>query len=121
MEWSVEEATKKFKHLSREAFSSRQLLSVPGFKNVAQMFCSYRYEAAGIEKALQGSFGYDPLFGQVEDANSERVKVGVVAAVRENNRPYLFSNYSRNPTTSMFVNFRRIIDINVHRRLSCSS
>ncbi|QDS72494.1 hypothetical protein FKW77_010061 [Venturia effusa] len=100
MEWSVEAAILKFKDLSHEAFSSRQLLSVPGFKNVAQVFCSYRYESAGIQRALKSAFGLDPLFGQAEGAKCERVKVGVVAAVRENSRPYLFSNYSRNPTDS---------------------
>lgn len=107
MDWSVETAITKFKSLSNEAFSSRQLLAVPGFKNVAQIFCSYRYESAGIENALVHAFGRDPLFGQVKKALSERVKVGVVAAVRENNRPYLFSNYSRNPTHGKCLDSKR--------------
>ena len=98
MDWSVKDATRKFKNLSHKAFSARKVLAMPGFKNVAQIFCSYRYESADIENALLHAFGTDPLFGQVKQAMSERVKVGVVAAVRENNRPYLFANYSRNPT-----------------------
>jgi hypothetical protein len=97
-DWNVDGATAHFMNLSNEAFHPRGLLKVPGFKDVAQMFCSYRYSSEGIENALQRAFGKGPLYGQRRDAIADPVKVGVVAAITANNRPYIFANYSRNPT-----------------------
>jgi hypothetical protein len=65
---------------------------------VAQLFCSFRYKTSGIETALQDAFGHGPLFGVSGNGNNQ-IKVGVVAATGESQKPYLFSNYSRNPTT----------------------
>jgi hypothetical protein len=100
MNWTVAEAMKQFKSLVSTAFSNRELLAVPGFKNVAQIFCSYRYKTDGIEGALKRAFGLHPLYGQIATADSEPVKVGVVAASDVDKRPYLFANYSRNPSES---------------------
>jgi hypothetical protein len=94
----VNEAIASFMNLSNSAFHPRRLLKVPGFKDVAQMFCAYRYDSRGIEEALRGVFGKDQLYGQSYDAIGDRVKVGVVAGSTSNVRPYLFSNYSRNLT-----------------------
>jgi len=98
MNWTLPEAITQFKSLVSTAFSSRQLLAVPGFKNVAQVFCSYRYETGGIEGALRKAFGNHPLYGQTATAVAEPVRVGVVAASDADRRPYLFANYSRNPS-----------------------
>jgi hypothetical protein len=97
MNWSVERTRRKFMEFSKKAFAPRELLQVPIFKNVAQLFCSFRYKTDGIEKALQDAFGHGPLFGDSGNGD-DQVKVGVVAAMRENHKPYLFSSYSRNPT-----------------------
>jgi hypothetical protein len=98
MDWTVDDAISKFVELSKEAFSPRRLLRVPGFKNAAQMFCSYRYESSGIEHALQKAFGTSHLFGQRKKATADQVKVGVIAAEQSSSKPYLFTNYARNHT-----------------------
>jgi hypothetical protein len=98
MNWTIEEAQRKFKSLANESFSSRELLKVPVFKNVAQIFCSFRYKSDGIDGALQKAFSTDPLFGQTGTAVSDHAKVGVVASMQATSKPYLFTNYSRNPT-----------------------
>jgi hypothetical protein len=96
MDWTVEQALHQFLDLSRSAFSKRELLRYPVFKDVAQLFCSYRYKSDGIDDALIKAFGNDPLFGQRRTALEDRVKVGVVAGIRGDHRPYLFANYNRN-------------------------
>jgi hypothetical protein len=100
MNWTLSEAIAQFKSLVSTAFSNRELLAVSGFKNVAQMFCSYRYKTDGIEGALREAFGEHPLYGQTATAVAEPVRVGVVAASDADMRPYLFANYSRNPSES---------------------
>jgi hypothetical protein len=84
--------------LSQDAFSPRMFLKIPGFKNPAQLFYSYRYETEGIEKALEKAFGTGPLFGHETKAQTrgDLVKVGVIAAMQSIATPYLFANYSRN-------------------------
>jgi hypothetical protein len=98
MNWSVDYARERFIDFSAQSFSHRKLFRVPGFKNVAQFFCSFRYKTEGIESALQDAFGEGPMFGVSRDGK-DQVKVGVVAATGDSQKPYLFSNYSRNPTT----------------------
>ena len=101
MDWSVDYNPKKFKKLCRDAFSPRQLLKIPLFRNTAQLFCSYRYESEGIERTLRRTFGPGHLFGQSVDPShlqENRVKTGVVAGIPGGRRPYLFANYSRNST-----------------------
>ena len=101
MNWSVDYTLRKFRTLSRDAFSSRELLQIPIFRHTAQLFCSYRYESRGIERALRGAFGTGQLFGQSVDSHhvqENRVKTGVVAGIPGGRRPYLFANYSRNST-----------------------
>jgi len=98
MNWSVHDATAHFMSLIHEAFSARWALKIPGFKNVAQIFYSYRYLSEGIEGSLQRAFGKEPLYGQGRNATADLVKVGVVAATMSNKKPYLLANYSRNPT-----------------------
>ena len=100
MNWTISEAIKQFKSLVSTAFSNRELLTVPGFKNVAQIFCSWRYKTEGIEGALRKAFGEHPLYGQTATAVGEPIRVGVVAASDADRRPYLFANYSRNPSES---------------------
>ena len=96
MDWSVKEARQKFIDLVNEAFSPRQILKVPVFRNAAQLFCSFRYKSTGIETALQKAFRTNTLFGQNEKALADRVKVGVVATASGGLQPCLFANYSRN-------------------------
>jgi hypothetical protein len=106
MNWTILEATTNFESLVSTAFSKRELLTVPGFRNVAQVFCSWRYKTDGIEGALREAFGEDPLYGQTATAVAEPVRVGVVAASDADRRPYLFANYSRNPSESEYFQIR---------------
>jgi patatin-like phospholipase/acyl hydrolase len=102
VDWSIENALKQFTDLCQSSFSRRLFLQVPGFRHPAQMLFSYRYKTEGVEKALKERFGEESLFGQPKDARSDSVKVGVVAAMHSRKRPFLFTNYSRNPTTGKF-------------------
>lgn len=97
MGWSVDKALHEFVKLSDSAFSRRELLEFPGFRDIAQLFCSFRYKSGGIERALIRAFGKDLLFGQRKVAFEHRVKVGVVAGIQGDHRPYIFANYNRNP------------------------
>lgn len=98
MGWTVPKAQQVFEELSSTAFSPRELLRVPVFKNMAQFFCSYRYKTDGIEGGLKKALGNGLLFGQELKAKADLVKAGVVAGMPGSKRPYLMANYSRNPT-----------------------
>ena len=98
MNWSVGYAINQFLKFREQAFSHRQLLRVPTFKDVAQLFCSFRYQNGGIESALKRAFGRGPPFGQPKRAQGDRVKVGVVVGIPGERQPYLFTNYTRTST-----------------------
>ena len=98
MGWPVRKAIKEFERLSFESFSKSYRTGIPIFRNAMQLLYSYRYRDHGLNTALQSAFGQGLLFGPNESRTSEKVKVGVVAAVPGGRRPYLFTNYSRNST-----------------------
>jgi hypothetical protein len=107
MNWPVDETCRRFEGLAKEAFSLRHLLQTPVIRNVAQLFCTYKYRAEGIETALKTSFGTHRLFGQPTSVDEGQVKVGVVASIEGDNKPYLFANYNRNtnPGTNPYLSF----------------
>ena len=72
---------------------------MPFFRHSAQLLFSHRYKGEGLNSALRTAFGQALLFGPNESSTSEKVKVGVLAAVPGGRRPYLFTNYSRNSTS----------------------
>lgn len=96
--WSVTLARHRFHYLATTAFSRRDLLETPVFRNAARLFCSYLYKSEGIERALTNAFGRGPLFGQRGARAEDKVKVGVVACIEGDRKPYLFANYNRNTT-----------------------
>ena len=98
MGWSVEKAIGEFEYLSARAFSKSDKTGIPVFRHSAQLLYSHRYKGQAIDMALQEVFGQGLLFGANETSHSEKVKVGVLAAVHGSRRPYLFTNYSRNST-----------------------
>ena len=98
MGWPIERAIKEFARLSNQAFSRRDWLGIPIYRNPAQLLFSYRFRSDPINPALQEAFGQGLLFGPSESITSDKVKVGVLAAIPGGRRPYLFANYSRNPT-----------------------
>ncbi|CAF9904931.1 MAG: hypothetical protein HETSPECPRED_004827 [Heterodermia speciosa] len=96
----VRKAIHEFKRLSLQAFSNQDSKGPSLFRHSAQFLFSHRYKGEGLNSALQAAFGRQPLlFGPNEYSTSEKVKVGVLAAVPGGRRPYLFTNYSRNPTS----------------------
>ena len=98
MGWSVRKAISDFERLSFKAFSKSDRTGIPIFRNTAQLLFSYRYRGHGLNTALESAFGQGLLFGPNESWTSEKVKVGVLAAVPGGRRPYLFTNYSRKTT-----------------------
>ena len=98
MGWSVKDAISHFERLSDQAFSKRDWAGVPIFRDSTQLLFSHRFKSKNIDRALQEAFGQGLLFGPNEWSSSDKVKVGVVAAIPGGRRPYLFTNYSRNST-----------------------
>lgn len=98
MGWSIEKATGEFERLSARAFTERDFIGIPIFRHSAQLLFSHRYKDDGLNTALKTAFGEGLLFGPNKSTTSEKVKVGVLAGVPGGRRPYLFTNYSRNPT-----------------------
>jgi hypothetical protein len=98
--WSIDTAITEFERLSEVAFSKRIGLKLPMFRHTAQLLYSYRYKSEGIESALQQAFGQGPLFGHDKASSPDTVKVGVVAGVLGERRPYIFTNYSRDEPAS---------------------
>jgi hypothetical protein len=126
--WNIDQALAVFRELSAKAFSPRKLLNylpLPVFRHSAQLLFSYKYKSQGIEDALQEAFGNGALYGQSKDAKADLAKVGVVAAVRANDKPYLFANYARNITAGTFLLRYQLASIgmtNIYkRRLSSKS
>ncbi|KAL8786710.1 MAG: hypothetical protein Q9213_002647 [Squamulea squamosa] len=95
MGWSVKRAISEFERLSRQAFSKNDYAGIPVFRHSTQLLYSHRYKGKSLDNALQSAFGQRLLFGSNKSTNSEKVKVGVLAAVPGGRRPYLFTNYSR--------------------------
>ncbi|KAL8904081.1 MAG: hypothetical protein Q9207_003508 [Kuettlingeria erythrocarpa] len=98
MGWSVQEAIEKFERLSGQAFSKDDHTGIPMFRHTTQLLYSHRYKGKGLDEALRTAFGERLLFGPSDSPISEKVKVGVLAAVPGGRRPYLFANYLRNHT-----------------------
>jgi len=98
MNWPLEHAHRGFVDLMKEAFSPRQMLTIPVIRNMAQLFTSHIYRTSGIEVALQNAFGNTLLFGQSREASQDRVKVAVLATTGAGYQPCLFANYSRKLT-----------------------
>ena len=96
MGWSVEKAISEFERLSAQAFAESDHRGIPKFRHSTQLLYSHRYKGEGLNGALQRAFGQGLLFGSSKSSTSEKVKVGVLAAVPGGRRPYLFTNYSRN-------------------------
>lgn len=105
---SPAECTRKFHSFAKQAFSLRSGLENPVLKTLFQPFCSYLYKSEGIDKALQGQFGFEPyLFGpsttvpiadsdaQSRTGATDGIKVGVVTCPEGINQPRLVANYSR--------------------------
>ena len=101
MGWTVSDCTATFRHLLHEAFSLREALQhllITPFRNVAQIFCSFRYKSNGIERALTNAFDRGPLFGRSATTSPDLVNVAVVATKQENFKYVLITNYNRNQT-----------------------
>lgn len=81
MGWSVRRASREFEHLSLQAFSNHDSKGLPFFRHSAQLLFSHRYKGEGLNSALKTAFGHALLFGPNESSTSEKVKVGVLAAV----------------------------------------
>ena len=94
----MQRAINEFERLSKKAFSKNESTGIPIFRNLAQLVYSHRYKGEALNNALQEAFGQELLFGSNQSFNSDKVKVGVLAAVPGGRRPCLFTNYSRTTT-----------------------
>ncbi|KAI1842756.1 hypothetical protein JX266_011077 [Neoarthrinium moseri] len=95
--WSLQAATAKFKDLCREAFTPREMKSVPVFGMLSSLYHGSLYKTQPFEKALKRYFSDQPFFGGSVHRSRHNIslKVAVTATTSIEQQPVLFANYNR--------------------------
>jgi hypothetical protein len=94
--WSVEECIKRFKELSSDAYSPRELTGVPMLENLAVFYHGSIYKTRPFERGLKMMFQEQPLFGGAANGQRETpTKVAVLGTTALEQRSVVFANYNR--------------------------
>lgn len=95
--WSVQATIDKFKDLCREAFTPREMKSVPIFGTISTLFHGSVYKTQPMEKAMKRYFSDQPFFGgSIHRARPNvNTRVGVTATSSIGHNSVLFANYNR--------------------------
>ncbi|KAI1846078.1 hypothetical protein JX266_007887 [Neoarthrinium moseri] len=93
--WSVEECIKRFKELSSDAFSPRELTGVPFFENLATFYHGSIYKTKPFERGLKMVFQDQPLFGGATSQREMPTKVAVAGTTALDQKSVIFANYNR--------------------------
>ncbi|KAK9426461.1 hypothetical protein SUNI508_02902 [Seiridium unicorne] len=93
--WSVEECIKRFKELSSDAFSPRELTGVPMLENLAVFYHGSIYKTRPFERGLKMMFQDQPLFGGANSQRETPTKVAVLSTTSLDQRSVVFANYNR--------------------------
>lgn len=94
--WSVEECIKRFKELSSDAYSPRELTGVPMLENLAVFYHGSIYKTRPFERGLKMMFQDQPLFGGAMTGQRETpTKVAVLGTTALEQRSVVFANYNR--------------------------
>jgi hypothetical protein len=95
MLWSVEKCIRKFRALAKQAFTKRKGQGIQLVRYTLLFAKKSRYETKPLERALQESFGSEPLlFGARANSPPGRLKVAVTATTIAGNQAYVLSNYN---------------------------
>jgi hypothetical protein len=97
--WSVEECIKRFKELSSDAFSPRELTGVPMLENLAVFYHGSIYKTRPFERGLKMMFQDQPLFGGANFQRETPTKVAVLGTTSLDQRSVVFANYNRQDQT----------------------
>jgi hypothetical protein len=93
--WSVEECIKRFKELSSDAYSPRELTGVPIVENLAVFYHGSIYKTRPFERGLKMMFQEQPLFGGTNCQRETPTKVAVLGTTSLEQRSVVFANYNR--------------------------
>ena len=92
--WTPAECLKRFEELARKLFQ-RRLSGSTIFNRLQEYILSYladcRYDSAGIEDAIEETFGADIL---MFNPLSNDTKVAITATTARDSQPCLFTNYN---------------------------
>ncbi|KAH6647653.1 hypothetical protein BKA67DRAFT_394493 [Truncatella angustata] len=107
--WSVEECIKRFKELSSDAFSPRELTGIPMLENLAVFYHGSIYKTRPFERGLKMMFQDQPLFGGATLQRETPAKVAVLGTTTLDQRSVVFANYNRQdqPEESLPYRFLR--------------
>ncbi|KAK6071894.1 hypothetical protein SCUP515_07678 [Seiridium cupressi] len=95
--WSVQATMDKFKDLCREAFTPREMRSVPVFGMISSLYHGSLYKTQPFAKALKRYFSDQPFFGVSTNRSRQNVslKVAVTATTAIQHESVVFANYNR--------------------------
>ncbi|KAI0137141.1 hypothetical protein BJ170DRAFT_573205 [Xylariales sp. AK1849] len=95
--WSVQATMEKFKDLCREAFTPREMKSVPILGMLSSLYHGSLYKTQPYAKALKRYFSDQPFFGGSTHRGrlNISVKVAVTATTLMSEQPVVFANYNR--------------------------
>jgi patatin-like phospholipase/acyl hydrolase len=95
--WTVSSSIEKFKDLCREAFTPREMRSVPVFGALSSLYHGSLYKTQPFTKALARYFSDQPLFGGRTHRSRFDVslRVAVTATTSMEKQDVVFANYNR--------------------------
>lgn len=109
--WSVQATREKFKDLCKEAFTPREMKSVPVFGMISSLYHGSLYKTQPFAKALRRYFSDQPFFGVSTHRSRHNVslKVAVTATTSMEHQSVVFANYNRPdpPETKLPYQFAR--------------
>ncbi|KAJ0109487.1 hypothetical protein J7T55_000413 [Diaporthe amygdali] len=99
--WTVEATMEKFKDICREAFTPRELQSVPLIGTLSKMYHGSVFKTQPLERVLKRYFSETPFFGGSRSRHNlnTSVKVAVTAMSALNHQSVVFANYNRPDST----------------------
>jgi patatin-like phospholipase/acyl hydrolase len=94
--WSIKRCTDRFRGLCRVAFTAKVIRAIPLLKYIITLKLAAKYRTKPLRKALQSTFGQQPLFGSNGGRRSNHsTKIAVTATDEAGTRAIIMANYSR--------------------------
>ncbi|ORY59725.1 uncharacterized protein BCR38DRAFT_445344 [Pseudomassariella vexata] len=95
--WTVNATMDKLKDICKEAFTPREMTSVPIFGALSSLYHGSLYKTQPFTKALKRYFSDQPFFGGATHASkyTTSIKVAVTATTAMDQRAVVFANYNR--------------------------
>ncbi|KAI0024490.1 FabD/lysophospholipase-like protein [Xylariomycetidae sp. FL0641] len=95
--WTVEATIEKFKEFSRQAFTKRELGTLPVLSSISTMYHGSVYRTQPLETALQTYFSNQPFFGGAVHRSTLTTsnKVAITTTTAMDKKVVAFANYNR--------------------------